>query len=105
METIIRILKRRGLAVKLSFFTLIGTTLIFVASFAYNYWYSSRLVLQNVEADARKDPQLREIGEAMIHGKTGFVPYQSFYLNHIKSDDITILALRYDGNRSVPEPI
>ena len=32
-------------------------------------------------ADARKDPQLREIGETMIHGKKGFVPYQSFYLN------------------------
>ena len=32
-------------------------------------------------ADAREDPHLREIGEEMIHGKTGFVPYQGFYLN------------------------
>ena len=32
-------------------------------------------------ADAREDPHLREIGEDMVHGKTGFVPYQGFYLN------------------------
>ena len=34
-------------------------------------------------ADAREDPHLQEIGEDMIHGKTGFVPYQSFYLNRV----------------------
>ena len=95
METIIRILKRRGLAVKLSFFTLIGTTLIFVASFAYDYWYSSRLVLQNVEANAANLSRatVYEV-ETVLYGIEKVVLFIASYLeNHDynKEDLLTII--------------
>ena len=95
METIIRILKRRGLAVKLSFFTLIGTTLIFAASFAYNYWYSSRLVLQNVEANAANLSRatVYEV-ETVLYGIEKVVMFIASYLEHHdynKEDLLTII--------------
>ena len=95
METIIRILKRRGLAVKLSLFTLIGTTIIFVASFAYNYWYSSRLVLQNVETNAANLSQANvyEV-ETVLYGIEKVVMFIASYLEHHdynKEDLLTII--------------
>ncbi len=40
--------KRRGLAFRLALFILTSTTLIFLAAFGYNHYYSRQLVLKNV---------------------------------------------------------
>jgi sigma-B regulation protein RsbU (phosphoserine phosphatase) len=45
--------RRRSIAFKLSLFILIGTTLIFLSAFFYNYYYSRKIVLKNVEENAR----------------------------------------------------
>ncbi|MEN6319339.1 MAG: SpoIIE family protein phosphatase [Syntrophaceae bacterium] len=45
--------KRKKLAFKISLFILAGTTCIFLAAFGYNYYYSRKLVLKNVEENAR----------------------------------------------------
>ena len=95
MKTVVQTLKRRGLAVKLSLFTLIGTTVIFVASFAYDYWYSNRLVLQNVDANAGNLAQatVNEV-EVVLYGIEKVVMFTASYLehhDHAKEDVLTIL--------------
>ncbi|MEI8172272.1 MAG: SpoIIE family protein phosphatase [Deltaproteobacteria bacterium] len=45
--------KKRKLAFKLSLFILAGTTFIFLAAFGYNHYSSRKLVLKNVEENAR----------------------------------------------------
>ena len=83
MKTVFQNLKRRGLAVKLSFSILVGTTLIAAVSFAYEYWYSSRLVLQNVEADAGNLAQatVNEV-ESVLGGITKVLMFTTSYLEH-----------------------
>ena len=83
MKTVFQTLKRRGLAVKLSLFTLIGTTLIFAASFAYDYWYSSRLVLHNVEANTANLSRatVYEV-ETVLYGIEKVVMFIASYLEH-----------------------
>ena len=95
MKTVFQTIKRRGLAVKLSLFTLIGTTLIFVASFTYDYWYSSRLVLQNVEANAANLSRatVYEV-ETVLYGIEKVAKFIASYLeNHDynKEDLLTII--------------
>ena len=43
------IMKKHGLAFKLAAFILTSTSFIFVAAFAYNYWYSKEIVLNSVK--------------------------------------------------------
>lgn len=46
-------MKRRGIAFKLILFIMTGITLIFALIFGYNYLYSKRILLKNVEDNAR----------------------------------------------------
>ena len=46
-------MKRRGIAFKLILFIMTGITLIFSLIFGYNYLYSRRILLKNVEDNAR----------------------------------------------------
>jgi sigma-B regulation protein RsbU (phosphoserine phosphatase) len=46
-------MKRRGIAFKLILFIMTGITLIFALIFGYNYLYSRRIILKNVEDNAR----------------------------------------------------
>ena len=83
MKSVFQNLNRRGLAVKLSLSIFIGTTLIVTASFAYEYWYSRRLVLQNVEVDAGNLAQaaVNEV-ETVLNGITKVVMFTASYLEH-----------------------
>ncbi len=94
MKTVFQNLKRRGLAVKLSFSILIGTTLIAAVSFAYEYWYSSRLVLQNVEAEAGNLAQatVNEV-ESVLGGITKVIMFTASYLEHHVYTEEDILGI------------
>jgi sigma-B regulation protein RsbU (phosphoserine phosphatase) len=46
-------MKKRGIAFKLILFIMTGITLIFALIFGYNYLYSKRILLKNVEDNAR----------------------------------------------------
>ena len=94
MKTVFQNLKRRGLAVKLSFSILIGTTLIAAVSFAYEYWYSSRLVLQNVEADAGNLAQATvNEAETVLGGITKVIMFTASYLEHHDYTEEDILRI------------
>ena len=94
MKSVFQNLKRRGLAVKLSFSILIGTTLIAAVSFAYEYWYSSRLVLQNVEADAGNLAQatVNEV-ESVLVGITKVIMFTTSYLEHHEYTEEDMLGI------------
>ena len=94
MKTVFQNLKRRGLAVKLSFSILVGTTLIAAVSFAYEYWYSSRLVLQDVEADAGNLAQatVNEV-ESVLVGITKVIMFTTSYLEHHEYTEEDMLGI------------
>jgi len=53
MTTKITKTNKHGLAYKLSLLVLSSTSLIFIAAFSYNYWCSSKIVLDNVHENAK----------------------------------------------------
>jgi len=42
---------KKSLALKLELFILSGTSLVFLGAFAYNYYFSRQMTLNNVRAD------------------------------------------------------
>jgi len=76
--------KKRGLAFKLSLLILTGTTMIFLAAFGYNYMETRRLVMKNVEENAR-NLALSTVHriETILRGVEGAPRYMAASLEHI----------------------
>ena len=53
MSTVQRKDKKGSLAFKLAFFILTGAVVVFLTAFFYDYYYSRKIVMANVEARAR----------------------------------------------------
>jgi len=96
--------KKGSLAFKLAFLILIGTTCIFLPSFYYNYYYSQKIVLKNVEENARNltFATVNKI-ETMLRGVEKVPSYLAFTLGKYDYDRKELLQVIEDQITTHPE--